>query len=60
MKEYKKNRKFKEFYENGVLKYEGNFKDDEYDDKNGYFYFDNREEYIGEFKGGKRLQGFLF
>ena len=60
MKEYKKNGKFKEFYENGDLKYEGNFKDDEYDDDNGQFYFENGESYIGQFKKGKKHgKGFI-
>ena len=54
MKEYKKNGKFKEYYENGDLKYEGNFKDDEYDDDNGKFFFENGEIYIGQFKKGKK------
>ena len=39
MQEYKRNGIFKEYYENGYLKYEGNFKDDEYEDDNGRFYF---------------------
>ena len=54
MKEYKRNGIFKEYYENGKLKYEGNFKDDEYEDDNGRFYFENRESYIGQFKKGKK------
>ena len=54
MKDYKKNGKFKEYYENGNLKYEGNFKDDEYDDNIGKFYFENGEIYWGEFKKGKK------
>ena len=60
MKEYKKNGKFKEYYENGDLKYEGNFKDDEYDDDNGKFFFENGEIYIGQFKKGKKHgKGFI-
>jgi hypothetical protein len=60
MKEYKKNGKFKEYYENGDLKYEGNFKDDEYEDDNGQFYFENGESYIGQFKKGKKHgKGFI-
>jgi len=54
MIEYKKNGKFKEYYENGDLKYEGNFKDDEYDDECGYYYFENGEIYWGQFKKGKK------
>ena len=60
MKEYKRNGKFKEYYENGDLKYEGNFKDDEYEDDNGQFYFENGESYIGQFKKGKKHgKGFI-
>lgn len=54
MKEYKKNGKFKEYYENGDLKYEGNFKNDEYDDDCGKYYFENGEIYWGQFKKGKK------
>ena len=60
MKEYRKNGKFKDYYENGQLKYEGNFKDDEYDDDNGIFYFKNGDIYIGQFKNGKKHgKGFI-
>lgn len=60
MKEYKKNGNFREYYENGDLKYEGNFKDDEFDDDNGRFYFENGECYIGQFKHGKKHgKGFI-
>ena len=54
MKEYKRNGKFKEFYINGNLKYEGQFKDDEYNDENGQFYFENGDIYLGPFKQGKK------
>ena len=53
MQYYQKNGKFKEFYANGKLKYDGNFKEDEYDG-NGYFYFDNGDIYMGPFKNGKK------
>mgnify|MGYP002626185720 CR=1 FL=1 len=60
MKEYKKKGKFREYYENGDLKYEGNFKDDEYNDDYGQFYFENGECYIGQFKQGKKQRkGFI-
>ena len=60
MGSYIKNGKFKEYYENGNLKYEGNFQDDEYDDENGKFYFENGEIYIGQFKKGKKNgRGFI-
>ena len=54
MKDYKKNGKYKEYYKNGNLKYEGNFKDDEYNDENGQFIFENGETYIGQFQNGKK------
>ena len=60
MQEYKRNGIFKEYYENGNLKYEGKFKDDEYEDDNGQFYFENGESYIGQFKKGKKHgKGFI-
>ena len=60
MKLYKKNGKFKDYYENGQLKYDGNFKDDEYNDENGTFYFENGDYYIGQFKNGKKNgKGFI-
>ena len=60
MKEYKKNGRYKEYYENGNLKYVGNFKDDEYDDDIGQFYFENGEIYTGQFKNGKKHgRGFI-
>ena len=54
MKVYKKNGKYKEYYKNTNLKYEGNFKDDEYDDDNGKYIFENGDTYIGQFKNGKK------
>ena len=60
MKAYKKKGKFKDYYENGELKYEGNFEDDEYNDDNGKFYFKNGDIYIGQFKNGKKHgKGFI-
>ena len=53
MQYYKKNGKFKEFYVDGKPKYEGNFKEDEYDG-DGYFFFDNGDIYMGPFKNGKK------
>ena len=54
MKVYKKNGKYKEYYNNGNLKYDGNFKDDEYNDENGQYIFENGDTYIGQFKNGKK------
>jgi hypothetical protein len=54
MELYKKNGIFKDYYENGQLKYEGNFKDDEYNDEYGKFYFENGDVYTGQFKNGKK------
>ena len=54
MKAYKKNGKYKEYYNNGNLKYDGNFKDDEYNDENGQYIFENGDTYIGQFKNGKK------
>ena len=60
MKVYKKNGKYKEYYKNTNLKYDGNFKDDEYDDDNGKYIFENGITYIGQFKNGKKHgNGFL-
>ena len=50
----KREGKGREYYENGTLKYEGNFKNDEYDDVEGVFYYENGNIYIGEFKNGKQ------
>ena len=43
-----------EYYKNGEKKYEGNFKDDEYDGDNEYFYYENGDVYFGQFKNGKK------
>jgi len=51
---YIKNEKRKEFYENGKPKYEGKFKDDEYDDEAATYYFENEDYYIGPFKNNKK------
>ena len=53
IKEYKKNGEGKEYYENGNLKYEGNFEEDEYEG-DGTFYGQDGKIYIGEFKKGKK------
>ena len=50
---YKKNGKGRDYYENGKIKYEGNFLDDKYEDKEAKFYYENGDLYIGEFKNGK-------
>ena len=42
----------REFYENGKLKYEGNFINDLYEGDGKYFY-ENDDVYIGQFKNGK-------
>ena len=42
----------REFYENGKLKYEGNFINDLYEGDGKYF-FENDDVYIGQFKNGK-------
>lgn len=49
---YKKNGKGRDYYENGKIKYEGNFLDDQYEDKEAKFYYENGDLYIGEFKNG--------
>ena len=53
IKDYKINGERKEFYENGELKYEGNFLNDEYDGE-GKLYNENGEIYMGEFKQGAK------
>ena len=50
----KKNGKGKEYYKNNKLKYDGNFKEDKYDDEKAIYYYENGEYYIGSFKEGKR------
>ena len=60
IKEYKKNGNGREFYDNGKLKYEGNYLEDEYDG-NGEFHYENGEIYIGQFKNGKKNgDGYIF
>ena len=49
---YKKNGKGRDYYENGKIKYEGNFVDDKYEDKEAKYYYENGDLYIGEFKDG--------
>ena len=53
IKDYQKNGKGKEYYENGELKYDGFFLNDEYDGE-GTFYNQNGLIYIGQFKAGKK------
>ena len=51
----------KEYYKDGNIKYEGNYKDDQYDDKEGQYHEENGDIYIGEFKNGKKNgNGILF
>ena len=52
-KNFKKNGISKDYYENGSLKYEGEFSDDEYNGK-GKFYYPNGDYYIGQFEKGKK------
>ena len=51
---FKKNGKGREFYVNGKIKYEGNFKDDEYEDEKAIYYYENEDYYIGPFKNSKK------
>ena len=53
-KEYKKEGKGKDYYEDGKIKYEGNFEDDEYNDDKGKFYDENGNKYEGKFTKGKK------
>ena len=60
MQRFQRNGKYKEFYKNGDLKYEGNFINDEYNDDNGLFHFEDGNIYIGQFKNGqKHGKGYL-
>ena len=52
-KDYKKNGKNVDYYENGSVKYEGQFLDDEYNGK-GKLYYPNGDYYEGQFKKGKK------
>ena len=54
LKEYKKKGKGKDYYEDGKIKYEGNFEDDEYNDDKGKFYDENGNKYEGKFTKGKK------
>ena len=54
IKEYKRNGEGKDYYEDGKIKYEGNFVDDEYDDKKGKFYDESGNKYEGKFTKGKK------
>ena len=54
LKEYKKEGKGKDYYEDGKIKYEGNFEDDEYNDDKGKFYDENGNKYEGKFTKGKK------
>ena len=56
--EYKKNGYGIEYYENGDLKYEGNFLDDEYDG-DGKFIDEKKQTYLGTFKKGKKNGDFI-
>ena len=54
IKEYKRNGEGKDYYEDGKIKYEGNFVDDEYDDGKGKFYDESGNKYEGKFTKGKK------
>lgn len=54
IKKYKRNGEGKDYYEDGKIKYEGNFVDDEYDDKKGKFYDESGNKYEGKFTKGKK------
>ena len=54
LRDYKRNGKYKDFYENGEVKYEGNFVDDEYEDNEAIFRYENGDYYVGPFKNGKK------
>ena len=54
IKNYKRNGTYKEFYENGELKYEGKFLDDEYNDDNGKYIDEQGYTYQGKFEKGKK------
>ena len=57
MRGFQKNGRYREFYSNGNLKYEGNFINDEYNDNNGQFHFENGNIYIGRFENGQKHGG---
>ena len=54
IKKYKRNGEGKDYYEDGKIKYEGNFVDDEYDDKKGKFYDASGNKYEGKITKGKK------
>ena len=54
IKEYKRKGEGKDYYEDGKIKYEGNFVDDEYDDEKGKFYDESGNKYEGKFTKGKK------
>ncbi len=54
LNKYKKEGKGKDYYEDGKIKYEGNFEDDEYNDDKGKFYDENGNKYEGKFTKGKK------
>ena len=54
IKNYKRNGFYKEFYENGDLKYEGKFLNDEYNDDNGKYIDEEGYIYQGKFENGKK------
>ena len=49
----KKHGKGEEFYQNDMLKYDGEFVDDKYEG-DGIFYYENKDYYIGKFLDGKK------
>ena len=53
IKDYQRNGDGIEYYENGDLKYDGLFENDEYNG-NGTFHYKNNLIYIGQFKNGKK------
>ena len=53
LKNFKKNGLGIEYYENGKIKYKGNFLDDEYNGE-GTFYYPNGDYYVGQFIRGKK------
>ena len=54
LKNYERNGFYKEYYENGDLKYEGKFLNDEYNDDNGKYIDKEGYVYQGKFEKGKK------
>ena len=54
LRNYKRNGVGIEYYENGLIKYNGFFSNDQYNDPQGIFYYTNGDYYIGGFKNGKK------